>query len=87
MRVTSILAIVSCLVALPALADRSRDDAAKSKGDDKNIHVATAELDGASKERQASVISEKKAESEKAANFTDNVQGLAPSDRRYRVTD
>ena len=87
MRVTSILAVVGCVVALPVLADRSRDDAAKSKADDKNIQVATAVFDGASKERQSTVLGEKKAESEKAGEFTDNVQGLAPSDRRYRVTD
>jgi len=89
MRFPFIAVLASCTLSMPALADSSRDDVRPLKPDEKIGQLATVTpvVASLSKERNATNQTGKKLEPPKAAEISDNVQGLKPSDRRYRETD
>ena len=89
MRFAYLVLVAGCLTSLSALAESQGNEAVKAKIDDKKIVTASVTVgsSGSPKESKAITQTAKNVDSIQTDRFSDNVQGLAPSDRRYRVTD
>ena len=93
MRYSNFAVVAICAVSLTTFAGtqteetKSMSEGNKIETSNPNTKIAAISAEGNTTNRQHPAASQKKTSSAGSVKTTDNVQGLAPTDRRYRYHD
>jgi len=93
MRFSNIVVIATCAISIAALAGTKTEETKPKSEDTKiemnkpNTKLTALSAEGNTSNRQNSSTSQQNVSTIGSVKATDNVQGLAPTDRHYRYND